>query len=94
MFSFFGWGRRVRKLRRDWDRTRERTLKKHGTAKKVALEQLDLIEGNLRTLEEQQLSGIVRARLAKETEIGLAEVKAIMKASDTELQEMKKAKAP
>jgi len=89
MFSFFGWNRRVRKLRKEWDRAREKALKKHGAVKKEALERLDVIEGNLRTLEEQQVSGVVRARLAKDAEISLAEVKAIMKASEGELEQMK-----
>jgi hypothetical protein len=84
-----GWNYRVRRLRKRWDRLREKSLKKHGIIRGEALKRLDLIENNIRTLEEQRLNRIVRVRMAKETEIGLAEVKALLKSSEDEFREYK-----
>ena len=89
-----GWNYRVRRLRKRWDRLREKTLKKHGAVRGEALKRLDFIENNIRTLEEQRLSRIARARMAKEAEIGLAEVKALLKSSDDEFREYQAASKP
>lgn len=75
---FFGWERKVRKLRKKWDRTREKSLKKHEPIRRTALLKLDAIENNLRLLEEQKLSRMDRARISKEVEIGIAEVKGLL----------------
>lgn len=76
---FLGYQRRVRKLRKTWDRLREKALKKKEPVRKFALDRLDSIENNLRLLEEQQnLSKLDRARISKEVEIDLEEVKALL----------------
>ena len=61
----FGWPRRIRKLRKRWDRLREKTLKKKGLVKKTALEKLDMIEQKLRTLVEQKITRLDRSRLSR-----------------------------
>ncbi|RLJ07071.1 MAG: hypothetical protein DRP13_03775 [Candidatus Aenigmatarchaeota archaeon] len=74
----FGFQRKVRKLRKTWDRLREKSLKKKNPIREMALERLDAIENHLRMLEEQKLSKIDRARISKEVEIDLEEVKALL----------------
>lgn len=75
----FGWRWQVRRLRKKWDRTREKSLKKKDPIRRIALERLDTIENSLRLLEEQHLTRKDRARLSKEVNIGIAEVKALLK---------------
>ena len=81
----FGWPRKIRKLRKRWDRLRENSLKKKGLVKKTALEKLDMIEQKLRTLEEQKITRLDRSRLAREIEIDLAEIKAMMDSTPDEI---------
>ncbi len=81
----FGWPRKIRKLRKRWDRLREKSLKKKGLVKKTALEKLDMIEQKLRTLEEQKITRLDRSRLAREIEIDLAEIKAMLQATPEEI---------
>ncbi|MFH1294474.1 MAG: hypothetical protein ABIH90_00850 [Candidatus Aenigmatarchaeota archaeon] len=88
MFSFlFGRSRKIRRLRRKWDRLREKSLKKHEPVRSEALKRLDIVENNIRTLEEQKLNRVVGARLAKDSEISLAEISALLKISGSELLE-------
>ncbi|MBN2330264.1 MAG: hypothetical protein JXC85_00455 [Candidatus Aenigmarchaeota archaeon] len=82
----FGWGYRIRRLRKRWDRLREKTLKKDASVRSRLLQREDQIEQNLRILEERRLNRRERARLAKELEIDLAEIKAMLGASPEELQ--------
>lgn len=79
MVSLFGWGWKIRRLRRRWDRLREKALKKSEPARAEILQKLDVIENKIRTLEEQQPGIVLRARLAKEVEIDLAEIDALLK---------------
>ncbi len=81
----FGWERKVRKLRKSWDRSREKALRKKEPIRAMALQRLDGIENNLRMLEEQDLSRIDRARLSKQAEIEIAEIKALLKSKPEEL---------
>lgn len=83
----FGFGRKVRKLRKRWDRIREKSLKKKGEKKKILLEQLDRIENNLRMLEERSLNRAARKRVAKEIKIDLEEVKGLLDADREEFRE-------
>ncbi len=85
IFGLFGWGHRVRKLRKRWDRCREKTLKKEEPRRKMLLEKLDRIEEKLRTLEEQSINRAARAKIAKEVEIDIEEVKELLKAEKEEL---------
>ena len=71
---FTGWDRRIRKLRKRWDRTREKVLKRKGEEKRSLLEKLDQIESNLRLLEEKDLSRMDRIKVRKEVEIDLEEM--------------------
>ena len=90
MFTFlFGWGRKVRKLRKRWDRLREKALKKGQPLKGDILLKLDQIEQNLRILEERKVSRIERSRLAKEIEIDLEGVKAMVKMKEEEYAQQK-----
>ena len=85
--SLFGWDRKIRKLRKRYDRIREHTLKKHGPLRSRVLQRLDAINSNLTTMEEQQLSRIDRARLSKDVEISLEEVRELLKFKQDEEEE-------
>lgn len=85
IFGFFDWNWKVRKLRKRWDRCREKTLKKDNPTRKMLLEKLDAIETQLRTIEEQNLNRGARGKIAKEVEINLEEVKEILKSKPEEL---------
>ncbi len=88
MLNFiFGWPRKIRKLRKRWDRLREKTLKKKGLMKKTALEKLDMTEQKLKTLEEQKITRLDRSRLAREVELDLAEIKAMLQATPDEIMQ-------
>jgi hypothetical protein len=80
----FGWERRVRKLRKRWDRLREKADRKHGPVRAKALNLLDAINSNVTTMEERQLSRIDRARMAKDVEISLEEVRELLKMKNYE----------
>jgi hypothetical protein len=90
----FGWGRKIRKLRKRWDRLREKSLKKDEPLKSTLLTRLDQIEQNLRMLEERRLTRIERARLAKEIEIDLAGIKELTKAEPEEFAKQQRAQYP
>lgn len=85
-FGLFGWDRKVRKLRKRWDRLREHSLKKHGPLRSRLLQRLDAINSNMTTMEERQLSRVDRARISKDVEISLEEVKELMKFKDKEVE--------
>lgn len=80
-----GWNWKVRKLRKRWDRLREKSLKKKNPMRMEALKRLDAISPNLITLEEQRLGRMDRARIAKDVEISMAEVNALLKSKPEEL---------
>ena len=80
-----GWNWKVRKLRKKWDRLREKSLKKKNPQRNELLKRLDMISPNLITLEEQRLGRIDKARISKDVEICLAEVKAVLKAKPEEI---------
>ncbi len=82
----FGHGWKIRKLRKNWDRLREKALKTENPIRQISLEKLDRIEDHLRILEEQPISKKDRARLTKEVEIDLEEVKAILESKPEEIQ--------
>ncbi|MBU0898342.1 MAG: hypothetical protein KKB03_02130 [Nanoarchaeota archaeon] len=82
-----GWNRRVRKIRRDWDRAREETLKKKGELRKILLKKLDLIEENIKLIEEQPLSRLNKRKIARGIEIDMEEIKTILEAKKDELSE-------
>ncbi|MBU0530635.1 MAG: hypothetical protein KKC05_03085 [Nanoarchaeota archaeon] len=75
----FGWNWKIRRLRKKWDRIREKSLKEEGPFKIQLLEKLDLTENNLRTLEERPLVRHEKARLCKEVELDLVEIDALRK---------------
>ena len=83
----FGWPRKIRKLRKRWDRLREKSLKKKGIVKKTALEKLHMTEQKLRTLEEQKITRLDRSRLTREVELDLAEIKAVVQSKQEELMQ-------
>ncbi|MBN2101596.1 MAG: hypothetical protein JW716_01855 [Candidatus Aenigmarchaeota archaeon] len=83
LFSgLFGHRRKIRKLRKKWDREREKALKLKEPLRTNVLKKMDQIELNIRSLEEQRLGRVDVARLTKETEIDLEETKAIMKSKE------------
>jgi len=85
LFTFlFGWGRKIRKLRKRWDRLREKSLKKKQPMRGDILTKMDVIEQNLRILEERKVSRVERSRLAKEIEIDLEGIKAMLKMKEDE----------
>ena len=73
------WEWKVWRLRRRWDRARERALLASASTRKPALEKLDAIAGNLVTLEETQLSRRDRHRLFDDIVEGIAEAREIMR---------------
>jgi len=77
----FGHGRKIRKLRKRWDRLREKSLKKEQAVRAQILPKEDQIEQNIRILEERRMNRGERARLMKEVEIDLAEIKAILESN-------------
>ena len=85
VLGIFGWGWKVRRLRKRWDRLREKALKKDEAIRKPALEKLDSIQTSLVMLEEKPIGMMERARLKKEVEIGLEEVKEMLKSKPKEL---------
>jgi hypothetical protein len=83
----FGWPRKIRKLRKRWDRLREKALKKKGLLKKTAMEKLDMTEQKLRTLEEQKITRLDRSRLARDVELDLTEIKTMLSMKQEELMQ-------
>ena len=77
--SLFGWGRKIRKLRKRWDRLREKTLKKEPRMRAILLSKEDQIEQSIAALEERRLTRAERARLARAVELDMAEVRAMLK---------------
>ena len=88
-FGLFSWERKVRKIRKRWDRLREKTLKEKGALKAAALQKLDSINSSITMIEERNLSRVDRARLRKEIEISLEEAKAMLKYKEFESQQNK-----
>jgi len=80
-----GWNWKVRKLRKRWDRLREKSLKKKNPLRSELLSRLDSISSNLATLEEQRLSRIDRARISKDVEVSLAEIAELIRTKPEEL---------
>ena len=86
-FSFiFGWGYKIRRLRKRWDRLREKTLKKDASVRTRLLQREDQVEQNLRILEERRLNRGEKGRLARELELDLAEIKDMVDAKTEELR--------
>ncbi|MBI4020195.1 MAG: hypothetical protein HY367_02600 [Candidatus Aenigmarchaeota archaeon] len=85
-FGLFGWKAKIRRLRKKWDRLRERGLKKDGMLRKAILDRLDQTENKLRILEEQRISRLDRARLKKEVEIDLEEIKVLVRSKPGEIE--------
>lgn len=74
----FGYGRKIRKLRKKWDRLREKALKKDNPQKSDILTKLDTIEQNLRIIEERNVNKREKSRISKELEIDLEEISAMV----------------
>lgn len=74
-----GWEWKIRRLRRRWDRLREKSLKKKEPLKTQLFQRLDLIEGNISTLEEQKLGFLTRKRIADDVNMQLKSVKTLIK---------------
>ncbi len=87
--GFFGFGRKVRKLRKRWDRLREKSLKKKQPLKGDILTKMDMIEQNLRVIEERKVNRVERSRIAKEIEIDLEGIKAMVKMMEEEYTQQK-----
>lgn len=77
-----GWGRRVRRIRRDWNHSRERALKKKNPLRQMILQKLDGIETSLIMIEERPVGRFERKRMARDIEIVLAEVKVLLKTKE------------
>lgn len=83
---FFGWRAKVIRLRKKWDREREKALTKHDPLRSKLLSKLDQAEQNVVLLEERRLNHAERARIARTIEIDLAEIGAMLKMKQEELQ--------
>lgn len=92
--AIFGWGWKIRRLRKKWDRIREKSLKKKGRLKSDMLAKLDQVENSLRMLEERNPSRIERARLAKEVSIDLSELKEMLKMKPEEYMQAQRPATP
>ena len=77
--TVLGWNYRIRRLRKRWDRLRERSLKKKDPVRGAALSKLDTVSTSLTTLEEQRLSRIDKIRLSQEVAAGLELVREMLK---------------
>jgi len=77
-----GWGRHVRRIRRDWNHAREKALKKKMPVRKMLLERLDRIEEKVKMIEEQPLPRFTRKKVAKDVEIDLEEIKTLIKTKE------------
>ena len=74
--AIFGWNWRIRRLRKKWDRTRERALKiKDDAKRKEILQKLDVIENNVKVLEEEDLNRMVKGKLVGEVKKDLDDIK-------------------
>jgi hypothetical protein len=89
---FFGWNWRVRRLRRKWDRVREKSLKKKGQLRAELLARLDIVENQLRMMEEQRLTRLDRRRFYREVAVALAEIREILKMKEESAQPKEKEK--
>ncbi len=76
----FGYNWRIRRLRKKWDRMREAALKLKRQERTKILEELDSIENNLRVLEEEKLSRIVKAKLCGEVKNDMEKVSSMIEA--------------
>lgn len=86
-----GWNRRVRKIRREWDKYREKSLSRKRNVRNILLKKLDTIEERVRMIEEEHLPRFTRGRMAKEVEIDLEEIKIMLDTKDEEfLSEIEK----
>lgn len=94
LFGLFGFGRKIRKLRKKWDRLREKALKKKQPQKGDILTKMDQVEQNLRILEERKVNRVERSRLAKEIEIDLEEIKTMVEMDEKEYVHQKTATRP
>ena len=77
--TVLGWNYRIRRLRKRWDRLREKSLRKKDPVRGAALSKLDSISTSLTTLEEQRLSRIDKIRLSQEVAAGLELVREMLK---------------
>ncbi|MGC9310925.1 MAG: hypothetical protein ACP5E4_04365 [Candidatus Aenigmatarchaeota archaeon] len=80
LLSFFTpkerFKRRLFKVRKRWDRTREKGIKKEPPSKDKFLERLDRIEQDLRTVEEKEdLNKWTRKKMANEIELELEKIR-------------------
>ena len=80
-----GWSRKVRKLRKEWDRAREKALTKDNPLKRLILQKLDDVETQLKMIEEQRMGRRDRGRFAKKIELALAEVNVLLKSKSDEI---------
>jgi hypothetical protein len=73
--KMMGWDWKVRKVRRRWDRLREKSLEKKGRFRHTLLKMLDDIENKVRILEEERLSKRDRKRILAEVTGELEKIK-------------------
>ncbi len=85
MFGFGGWDKKVKNLRKKWDRVREKSLEKEGPIRAKLLEKEDQVEQNLRLLEERELHKVERSRMYAEVETIVGEIKKLLEAKPGEL---------
>ncbi len=85
--TLLGWNWKIRRIRKKWDRIREKSLKKDEPLKGTLLMKLDQVENSVRMLEERRLSRLERARLAKEVDVDLSELKEMLKMKPEEFQQ-------
>jgi len=82
LFDLFrlGWRGTIYKLRRDYDRVREKADRMSDSGKKLAaLQLLDQVEPTLVMLEEQRITRFDRARLVNLTRTNIQQARLILK---------------
>lgn len=92
--TLLGWGWKIRRIRKKWDRIREKALKKKEPLKANLLTRLDQVENSLRMLEERRLTRLERARLAREVDLDLSELKEMLKMKPEEFQQAQRPVTP
>ena len=70
-----GWDWKIRRLRRKWDRLREKTLKLQSPSRTEILKHLDSIEKNLNVLEEQNINIVAKKSLISNVSRELDKIK-------------------
>jgi hypothetical protein len=92
--AIMGWRWKTQRIRRKWDRLREKALEKEGRVRSEALKQLDMTEDKVRMLEEQSLYRRDRVRIIREIELELGNTSDLIRNGEAWLDRKPSGQAP